>query len=149
MPSVTANRLDHISHASGSPTTVYAVGRDAQTAVRSSWPGRGPFTVVDVGGADSDDDSLAAVQALYDAPGRLSVTTSADWRSVLIASMAGPALVVDPDLTAEAREHLAASEAVLRNVYVFGGSSRLVRTVGDAAYRGRYVVRRAPADNPT
>jgi hypothetical protein len=44
--------------------------------------------------------------------------------------------------------HLAASVAVLRNVYVFGGSSRLVRTVGDAAYGGRYVVRRAPADIP-
>ena len=146
MPSATTARLDRIADSPDAPATVYAVGRDAQAAVRSSWPGKRPFRIVDVGGTDPTDDSLAAVETLYDAPGRLSVATSADWRDVLIATMAGPALVVDQSLSTAAREHLAASEAVLRTVNVFGGPRGLVRSVGDAAYGDRYVVRPAPTD---
>jgi len=148
MPSATAARLDRIAHWVDAPATVYAVGHDAQVAVRSSWPGKRPFVVVDLGGTDPAADSLAAVQALYDAPGRLSVAPAADWRSVLIATMAGPALVVDQQPSAAAQEHLAAGEAVLRAVYVFGGSPDLPRTVGDEAYGGHAVVRRSPEDIP-
>jgi len=55
---------------------------------------------------------------------------------------------VDQQPSAAAQEHLAAGEAVLRAVYVFGGSPDLPRTVGDEAYGGHAVVRRSPEDIP-
>jgi hypothetical protein len=148
MPSETATRLDRMARHPGTPATVYAVGRDAQAAVRSSWAGKRPFRIVDVGGPDPTGDSLAAVQSLYDAPGRLSVTTTADWRDVLISSMVGPALAVDQQagLSSAARQWLGAGEAVLRSVYVMGGPADLPRTVGSAVYGDRYAVRQTPTD---
>ena len=148
MPAATAAELDRMARDRYSATpAVYAVGRDAQAAVRSSWPGKRPFTIVDVGGTDVAGDSLAAVQGLYDAPGRLSVATSADWRAMLIAGMAGPTLVVaHRGLTPGASEWLAASQAVMRNVYVVGGSSALATTAGQAVFGDRYVLRRSPTD---
>ncbi|HEY3528774.1 MAG TPA: hypothetical protein VGK78_06450 [Nocardioides sp.] len=148
MPSATAAKLDRIEHSPDAPATVYAVGRDAQAAVRSSWPGKAPFRIVDVGGADPLADSLASVQTLYDAPGRLSVTTDADWRDLLIATMAGPALVVDRQqgLSEAAGVHLADSDAVVRAIYVFGGPAGLPQAIGTAVYGDRYDVRRAPTD---
>ncbi len=148
MPAETATDLDHMTHYSDAPATVYAVGADAQAAVRSSWAGKRRFTIVDVGGSDVVGDSLAAVQTLYDAPGRLAVTTSADWHDMLIAGMVGPALVVDPDqgLSTDASDWLAASQAVIRAVYVYGGPSTLPGTVGHAVFGTRYVERRSPTD---
>ncbi len=132
----------------GSPPTVYAVGQQAQAAVRSSWPGKGTIRIVDLGGADPFANSLAAVQGLYDAPHRLGVTTVADWRDTMIATMVGPTLVVPqgPGLEEPARAWLTASEAAMRAVYVFGGAPALPATVGHAVYGDRFVVRRAPAD---
>ena len=148
MPAETATRLDRMARDPGDPATVYAVGRRAQAAVRSSWAGKRPFRIIDVGGADPYGDSLAAVQSLYDAPGRVAVSTGGDWRDVLISSMVGPALVVGQDAGASsaARAWLGAGEAVLRSVYVMGGSADLARTVGTAVYGDRYVVRRSPTD---
>jgi len=107
-----------------------------------------PLGCVDVGGADAGDDSLAAVQTLYDAPGRLSVATSADWQDMLIAGMVGPALVVDPDqgLSSGVTDWLAANQPVMRAVYVCGGPSSLASTVGRAVFGDRYVERRSPSD---
>jgi hypothetical protein len=148
MPPATAARLDRMPHDAGAPATVYAVGREAQAAVRSSWAGKRSFRIVDVGGRDRSGDSLAAVQRLYDAPGHLSVTTAASWSDLLIAGMVGPVLAVDGvhSLTPATRTRLAASQAVLRAVYVFGPSPALADTVGRAVYGGRYAVRRSPAD---
>jgi hypothetical protein len=148
MPAETAARLDRMAHDPENPATVYAVGREAQTAVRTSWAGKRPFRIIDVGGSDQYVDSLAAVQDLYDAPGRVSVTTAADWHDLLISSMVGPALVVDQraGLSSAAQEWLGAGEAVLRSVYVMGGPAGLPAAVGTAAYGDRYVVHRTPTD---
>jgi hypothetical protein len=148
MPPATAAKLDKMAHVASSLPTVYAVGRQAQTALRSSWPGKRPLHVVDVGGDNPIADSLAAVRSLYDAPGRLSVTTDADWHDSLIAGMVGPALVVDQRRgpATDARGWLSASAAALRAIYVLGGPSSLSRTVGRATYGTRYVVHRAPTD---
>lgn len=148
MPGPTAARLNRMWNDADAPATVYAVGREAQLAVRSSWPGKRSFTIVDVGGSDAGGDSLAALQVLYDAPGRLSVAPSDDWRSMLVAGMAGPALVVDPEqgLSPAETGWLAASQAVMRAVYVCGGSDSLPGLVGHAVYGARYVQRPAPTD---
>jgi hypothetical protein len=148
MPASTAATLDKMQHGKGLQPTVYAVGREAQAAVRSSWPGKRAFQIVDIGGSDSSSDSLAAVQSLYDAPGRLSVTTGTAWQDMLITSMVGPALVVGSgdSLTPSVREWLAASQPVMRGVYVLGGSPGLARAVGRAVYGDRYVVRSEPGD---
>jgi hypothetical protein len=149
LPATTATKLAHMPHDLDQPPTVYAVGSDAQEAVRSSSAGTRTFQVVDVGGGSDDySDSLAVVGELYDAPGRLSVTTAADWRDLLIATMAGPALVVDARQgpSTAARDALAAGEAVLRSVYVVGGPRSLPRAIGRAVYGDRFVLRREPAD---
>jgi hypothetical protein len=150
MPEATAARLNRMWDNAGAPATVYAVGHEAQLAVRSTWPGKRALRIVDVGGSDTAGDSLAAVQALYDAPGRLAVTTSADWQDMLIAGMVGPALVVDAHqvLTSADESWLAASQAVLRAVYVLGGSTELPAAVGQAAFGDRYVERPSPTDIP-
>ncbi len=144
MPAATAARLDRLLQDPAS--TVYAVGRDAQVAVRSSWSGKRPLHIVDVGGQDTAADSLAAVQGLYDAPGRLSVASAGDWRGMLIAGMAGPTLVVDRALTPAAQGWLAASQPVMRGIYVFGGPAALPGDVGRAVFGDRYVVRHSPTD---
>ncbi len=148
MPAATAARLDKAQRSGGPPSTVYAVGEQAQAAVRSSWPGKRPMHIVELGGPDPFANSLAAVQGLYDAPHRLGVTTVADWRDTLIATMVGPTLVVPdgPGLEDATRTWLSASQAAMRAVYVFGGSATLVATVGHAVYGDRFVVRRAPGD---
>jgi hypothetical protein len=127
---------------------VYAVGQQAQAAVRSSWPGKRSFHVVDLGGSDPYADSLAAVQRLYDAPGRVAVTTAASWQDGLIASMVGPTLVVDDRQGPEpaTRAWLTASQAAMREAYVVGGSTGLADVVGRAVYGDRYVVTRSPGD---
>jgi len=149
MPSATAARLDAMPHDDlDAPATVYAVGGQAQAAVRSSWPGKRRFRIVDVGGPSPSAVSLAALQTLYDSPGHLSVTTIADWQDALIATMASPTLVVDRQAgpSTATRGWLAAGEAALRAVYVFGQPAGLADTVGQAVYGDRYVVRREPAD---
>jgi hypothetical protein len=148
MPAATAVKLDKMTHYAGQAATVYAVGHEAQVAVRSSWPGKRPLHVVDLGGADPLATSLAAVQGLYDAPGRLAVTTSADWRDALIATMVGPTVVVEESsgLEAATQEWLTASRAALRALYVFSGSASLPRTIGHAVYGDGFVVRASPAD---
>jgi hypothetical protein len=148
MPAATAAQLDRIAHYVGQPATVYAVGRQAQAAVRSSWTGKRPFRIVDLGGSDPIGNSLAAVQGLYDAPGRLAVTTMADWRDALIATMVGPTLVVDESRGLEGADldWLTASRGAMRAVYVFGGSGALPGTLGRAVYGDRFVVRRSPTD---
>jgi hypothetical protein len=147
MPAETAARIDHTPGYAG-PPTVYAVGQQAQAAVRSSWLGKGRFHIVDVGGLDPYADSLAAVQRLYDAPGRLGVATGSSWQDTLIATMVGPTLVVDEQqgLATATRAWLAASEPAMRAVYVFGGTARLAEAVGGAVYGDRFVVRRSPTD---
>jgi hypothetical protein len=146
MPAETAAKLDHMLHEKDTPATVYAVGGEAQAAVRSSWTGKQPFRVIDVGGPDADATSLAAVESLYDAPGRLSVTTASSWQDMLIAGMVGPALVVDHGLTVEARNWLAVSQPVMRSVYVLGGSPALADTVGHTVFGRHYDVEQAPTD---
>jgi hypothetical protein len=148
MPATIATKIDRMSHYPGHPATVYAVGQQAQAAVRTSWPGKRPFRIVDVGGPDPFANSLAAIQNLYDAPDRLAVTTVVDWRDTLIATTVGPTLVVDEEhgLVGAARAWLSASEAAMRTVYVFGGSAALPDTVGHAVYRNRFVVRRSPTE---
>lgn len=148
MPAATAAKIDKLRHYPGYPRTVYAVGMQAQTAVRSSWPGKRSFRVVDIGGPDPYANSLDAVQSLYDAPGRVGVTTMTSWQDALIATMVGPTLVVDegPGLETAAQDWLAAGEAAMRGVYVFGGSAALPTTVGDTVYGDRYAVTRAPTD---
>jgi WD40-like Beta Propeller Repeat len=148
MPAATAARIDTMPRDAGAMPTVYAVGREAQEAVQSSWPGKRPFHIVDLGGSDPFANSLAAVQGLYDAPGRLAVTTVADWRDTLIATMVGPTLVLDErhGLDGAVRGWLTASGAALRAIHVFGGSAALPGTVGRAVYGDRFVVRRSPAD---
>jgi hypothetical protein len=149
MPTATAAKLDKMAHYDGQPM-VYAVGMQAQAAVRSSWAGKRSFQIVDLGGADPVASSLAALQGLNDAPGRLAVTTLADWRDTLIATMVGPTLVVDEsqDLEGGTQDWLTASEAAMRAVYVFSGSATLPETVGHAVYGDRFVVRRSPSDIP-
>jgi hypothetical protein len=148
MPAATAAKLDRIAHYDGQPATVYAVGQQAQAAVRSSWAGKRPFHIVDVGGADSSTTSLAAVQSLYDAPGRLALTTSADWQGTLIATMVGPAVVLDEarGLGGGIQQWLTASGAAMRAVYVFSGSATLPETIGHVVYGDRFIVRRSPID---
>jgi hypothetical protein len=148
MPAATAAKLDRSHQEHGPLTTVYAVGEQAQAAVRSSWPGKRPLHVVDLGGSDPFANSLAAVQGLYDAPHRLAVAAVADWKDMVIASMVGPTLVVDErhGLEDAARTWLSSSQAAMRAVYVFGGSATLPASVGHAVYGDRYVVRRAPED---
>jgi hypothetical protein len=67
---------------------------------------------------------------------------------MLVAGMAGPALVVDPEqgLSPAETGWLAASQAVMRAVYVCGGSDSLPGLVGHAVYGARYVQRPAPTD---
>jgi Tol biopolymer transport system component len=148
MPAATAAKLDGMPHYDGESRTVYAVGQQAQAAVRSSWAGKRPFRIVDLGGADPLATSLAAVQGLYDAPGRLAVTTAGDWRESLIATMVGPTLVVDEGtgLGTVTRDWLTASRAAMRAVYVFGGSGALPTTVGQAVYGDGLVVTPSPTD---
>jgi hypothetical protein len=148
MPAATAAKLDRSVNNKGPLQTVYAVGQQAQAAVRSSWPGKPSLHIVDLGGSDAFANSLAAVQGLYDAPQRLGVTPSGDWRDMVIASMVGPTLVVDEaqGLGDSARAWLSASQAAMRAVYVFGGSATLPDALGHAVYGDRYVVRRAPTD---
>jgi hypothetical protein len=150
MSAASAARLDRIMHSSDAPATVYAVGSAAQAAVRSSWAGKRPFRIVDVGGSDPATTSLAAVEQLYDSPDRVSVTTSADWRSLLVAGMVGPTLVVDPGTgpSSATRAWLAASGAAYRASYVFGGTPGLARRVGADVYGTHYDVRRTPTDIP-
>jgi hypothetical protein len=147
MPPSTAARIDRMPHIDGTPK-VYAVGQQAQAAVRSSWLGKQRFRIVDVGGPDPYANSLEAVQRLYDAPGRVGVTTGSSWQDTLIATMVGPTLVVGEGhgLATAARAWLASSEPALRDVYVFGGTARLAGAVGAAAYGDRFVVTRSPTD---
>jgi hypothetical protein len=147
MPAATATRINRMPRDGGTPT-VYAVGQQAQAAVRSSWLGKGRFRIVDVGGPDPYASSLDAVQRLYDAAGRLGVTTGSSWPDILIATMVGPTLVVDEGqgLATADRAWLASSEPALRGVYVFGGTAGLGDAVGRAAYGDRFVVRRSPTD---
>jgi hypothetical protein len=149
MPASTATRINRMPHVDSLPT-VYAVGQQAQAAVRSSWPGKGRFRIVDVGGPSHYANSLEAVQDLYDAPGRVGVTTGSSWQDTLIATMVGPTLVVGDGhgLATATRAWLASSEPALLGVYVFGGPSRLAGAVGAAAYGDRFVVRRSPTDIP-
>jgi hypothetical protein len=148
MPPATAVRINRMPRDLGSPPTVYAVGQQAQAAVRSAWPGRQRFRIVDLGGPDPYANSLAAVQGLDDAPGRLAVSPAADWRDELVATMAGPALVVDErqGLGAAARSWLAASQPAMRGVIVVGGPRGLPRLVGRTVYDHRFTVRRTPTD---
>ena len=148
MPAATAARIDKLGRYRGHPPTVYAVGMQAQAAVRSWWAGKRSFRVVDIGGPDPYANSLDAVQSLYDAPGRVAVTTMTSWQDALISTMAGPTLVVDEGrgLETAAQDWLTASEAALRGVYVFGGSAALPETVGHTVYGDRYEVTRAPED---
>ncbi|MGA8248395.1 MAG: hypothetical protein WB797_15930 [Nocardioides sp.] len=148
MPAATAAELDRSHNDHGPLTTVYAVGEQAQAAVRSAWPGKRPLRVVDLGGSDPYANSLTAVQGLYDAPHRVGVTTAADWWDIVIASMVGPTLVVDEGQGLEdaATTWLSASQAAMRSVYVFGGPAALPGTVGHIVYGERFAVRRAPAD---
>lgn len=147
MPAATAAKLDRMPRVNGRPT-VYAVGEQAQAAVRSAWSGKRPLRIVDLGGPDPYANSLAAVQGLYDAPGRVAVATATDWQDSLIATMVGPALVVDEQQGPEAavQSWLAASQAAMRQVYVLGGPAGLARTVGHAAYGDRFALRHSPTD---
>jgi hypothetical protein len=147
MTAATAAKLDRMVSYGATPM-VYAVGQQAQAAVRSSWPGKRRFRIVDLGGPDPGANSLAAVQQLYDSPGRLAVSTAAEWQDSLIATMVGPALVLDEQhgLETTARSWMTASQAAMRHVYVFGRSVGLPRAVGQAVYGNRFVVRRSPTD---
>jgi hypothetical protein len=146
MPTETARKLDHMIHSKHTPATVYAVGAEAQAAVRSSWTGKGAFQVIDVGGSSVGSTSLAAMQVLYDSPGRLSVTAATDWQDGLIAGMAAPTFVLDGALTRGATAWLAASQPVMRSVYVLGSATALAGNVGRAVYGDRYEVDRTPND---
>lgn len=147
MPAATATRINRMPRDVGLPT-VYAVGQQAQAAVRSAWVGKGRFRIVDVGGQDPYDTSLEALQRLYDSPGRVGVTTGSSWQDTLIATMVGPTLVVDGGhgLATATRAWLASSEPALREVYVFGGTANLAEAAGRATYGDRFVVRRSPPD---
>jgi hypothetical protein len=146
MPVAAARRLNHIWHEPGTPATVYAVGAAAQAAVRSPWPGKKAFQIVDIGGVDTTSTSLAAVQGLYDAPGRLVVTAADDWRDQLIGGMVGPTLVVDGSLSPDARSWLEASQPVMRAVYLLGAATDQTAAMGQAVYGERYRVVPSPRD---
>jgi hypothetical protein len=147
MPAATAAKIDRMPR-SGATPTVYAVGEQAQAAVRSAWPGKSSFRIVDLGGPDPYADSLTAVQGLYDAPDRLTVAPVTDWQSALVATMVGPTLVVDERqaLGRAARTWLAASQPAMREVYVLGGSGELPDLVGRAVYGHRFALSSAPTD---
>ncbi|MGH3470992.1 MAG: hypothetical protein ACRDPG_02970, partial [Nocardioidaceae bacterium] len=148
MPAATAAKIDKMPHYAGYPPTVYAIGMQAQAALRTSWPGKRHFRVVDIGGPDPYANSLDAVESLYDAPGRVGVTTVSDWQQAMIATMVGPTIVVEGGhgLEAATADWLTAGEAAIRAVYVFGGPSTLPDAVGHTVYGDQFTVMRSPKD---
>ena len=56
------------------------------------------------------------------------------------------AAAADGSLPSSARDWLAASQATIRSVYTFGGSSSLPRALGEALYGGRYTLSSTLAD---
>ncbi|MGH3444237.1 MAG: hypothetical protein ACRDPB_02565 [Nocardioidaceae bacterium] len=136
MPAATADRIDRMQRDPGYPPTVYAVGMQAQAAVRTSWPGKRHFRTVDLGGPDPYANSLDAARSLYDGPGRVAVSTTSDWQAALVGSTIGPTILVDEGhgMESATSDWLTAGEASLRGVYVFGGSRSLPDLVGHAVF---------------
>ncbi|HET7386018.1 MAG TPA: hypothetical protein VFJ19_05060 [Nocardioidaceae bacterium] len=136
MADATAQRLNRLARDPGFTPTVYAVGTQAQAAVRTSWPGKRHFRIEDVGGPDPYANSLDVTRSLYDGPGRIAVSTTASWQAALVASTIGPALLIDEShgMESATSDWLSSSEASLRGIYALGGSAGLPDQVGHAVF---------------
>lgn len=129
MPAADQSIINKLNFTGTYPTSLVAVGGQAQAALDSGWPGKpAHLPMTRVGGTDAHLNALLVAKQFSDGPTEVALSAAGSWQDALLAAANGPGmplLVVDPQfgLSTDESNWLARSAASVSALVVYGDTS--------------------------